>query len=125
MDLEILKKKLSTYRGEGGRIRNVPDDLLLEVLSAWETCSGSKQSFYTSIGVSAKGMASMMGKAKKLRREGRVPVSEFKEVTDSVLGGIQVSNGFAGIGIELTWDQGKVIRFPQVEQLIDFLKKVA
>jgi hypothetical protein len=125
MDLEILKKKLSTYRGEGGRIRNVPDDLLLEVLSAWETSAGSKQSFYTSIGVSAKGMASMMGKAKKMRREGRAPVSEFKEITDVVLGGVTTPNGFTGTGIELSWDHGKVIRFPQVEQLIDFLKKVA
>ena len=28
-------------------------------------------------------------------------------------------------GIELSWDQGKVIRFPQVDQLVEFLKKVA
>ena len=67
----------------------------------------------------------MMGKAKKLRREGRVPTSEFKEITDAVLGGSSVSTGFTGTGIELSWDQGKIIRFPQVEQLIDFLKKVA
>jgi hypothetical protein len=31
-------------------------------------------------------MASMMGKAKKMRREGRAPVSDFKEITDVVLG---------------------------------------
>ena len=67
----------------------------------------------------------MMGKAKRLRREGKVPVTEFKEITDAVLGGSQVTTGFTGAGIELSWDQGKVIRFPQVEQLIDFLKKVA
>ena len=125
MDLEILKKKLSTYGDSRGRICNVPDDLLLEILSAWETWTSSKQDFYRSIGVSYKGMASMMGKAKRLRREGKVPVSEFKEVTDSVLGGISMQNGFTGMGIELTWDHGKVIRYPQVEQLIDFLKKVA
>lgn len=125
MDLEILKKKLSTYGDSRGRICKVPDDLLLDILSAWETWIGSKQDFYRSIGVSYKGMASMMGKAKRLRREGRAPVSEFKEVTDAVLGGVAVPSGFAGTGIELSWDQGKVIRFPQVEQLIDFLKKVA
>ena len=125
MDLDILKKKLSTYRGEGGRIRNVPVELLLEVLAAWETWTGTTQGFYTALGVSAKGMASMMGKAKKLRREGKVPVSDFKEITDAVLGGGKASHGFTGEGIELFWDQGKVIRFPRVEQLIDFLKKVA
>jgi hypothetical protein len=70
-------------------------------------------------------MASMMGKAKKMRREGRAPVSDFKEITDVVLGGVTTPNGFTGTGIELSWDHGKVIRFPQVEQLIDFLKKVA
>ena len=124
MDLEILKKKLSTYRGEGGRIRSVPDELLLEVLSAWETWTGTTQGFYTAIGVSAKGMASMMGRAKKLLREGKVPMSNFIEITDAVLGG-SLPAGFTGGGIELSWDNGKVIRFPQVDQLIDFLKKVA
>jgi hypothetical protein len=125
MDLEILKKKLSTYKNAKDQVRNVPDDLLLEALSAWEHWTGSKQEFYRSIGIGYKGMASMMGKAKRLRREGKVPVTEFKEITDAVLGGSQVTTGFTGAGIELSWDQGKVIRFPQVEQLIDFLKKVA
>jgi hypothetical protein len=27
--------------------------------------------------------------------------------------------------IEVSWDKGKTIRFSQVEQLVDFLKKVA
>jgi len=125
MDLEILKKKLGTYRNTRDQVRNVPDELLLEVLSAWEHWTGSTPDFYRGIGVGHKGMASMMGKAKRLRREGKVPVSEFKEVTESVLGGISANSGFTGQGIELSWDQGKVIRFPQVEQLIDFLKKVA
>ena len=125
MDLEILKKKLSTYRNARNQVRNVPDELLLEVLSAWEHWTGSTPEFYRGIGISHAGMASMMGKAKKLRREGKVPVSEFKEITDAVLGGSSVSNGLTGTGIELSWDHGKVIRFLQVEQLIDFLKKVA
>lgn len=125
MDLEILKKKLSTYRNAKDQVRNVPDELLLEVLSSWEHWTGSKQDFYRSIGVGYKGMASMMGKAKRLRREGKVPVSDFKEITDAVLGGSSVASGFTGVGIELSWEQGKIIRFPQVEQLIDFLKKVA
>ncbi len=125
MDLEILKKKLSTYKNSQDQVRGVPDELLLEVLSGWEHWTGTKSEFYRSIGIGYKGMASMMGKAKRLRREGKVPISEFKEITDAVLGGGIGPNSYAGQGIELTWDQGKVIRFPQVEQLIDFLKKVA
>lgn len=125
MDLEILKKKLSTYRNARNQVRNVPDELLLEVLLAWEHWTGSTPEFYRGIGISHAGMASMMGKAKKLRREGRVPASEFKEITDSVLGGSSISTAFTGSGIELSWENGKVIRFPLVEQLIDFLKRVA
>jgi hypothetical protein len=125
MDLEILNKKLSTYRNARNQVRNVPDELLLEVLSAWEHWTGSTPDFYRGLGISHRGMGSMMGKAKRLRREGRVPTSEFKEITEALLGGSPVTTGFTGAGIELSWEQGKIIRFPQVEQLIDFLKKVA
>ena len=45
MELEVLKKKLSTFRGEGGRIRGVSDDLLLEILSAWEQWTGAAKHF--------------------------------------------------------------------------------
>jgi len=125
MDLEILKKKLSTYRNARDQVRNVPDELLIEVLSAWEHWTGTTPDFYRGIGISHAGMASMMGKAKKLRREGRASTSDFKEITDSVLGVNAGGAGFTGMGIELSWEPGKIICFPQVDQLIDFLKKVA
>jgi hypothetical protein len=80
MDLEVLKKKISTFRGEGGRVLKVSDELLMEILMAWENWSGPAKGFYKAIGVSQKGMASMLGKAKKLKREGHFPVEEFKEV---------------------------------------------
>jgi hypothetical protein len=35
MELEILKKRLSTYRNARDQVRNVPDELLIEVLTAW------------------------------------------------------------------------------------------
>ena len=122
MDLEILKRKISTFRGEGGRVRINDDHLLLEILLAWEQWSGLTRDFYRAIGVSQKGMASIIGKAKKLRREGHFPAEEFKE--------IKVETPATGelrpcMGIELCWEQGKVIRFPQVDQLVEFLKKVA
>ncbi len=124
MEIEILRKKLDTYRTNTGRITKVPDDLAIEILFAWEQWTGPGSSFYSALGVDHRKMAKIMGKAKKLKREGRVPTSDFKEITDAVLGSNAVA-GFTGVGIELSWDQGKVIRFPQVEQLIDFLKKVA
>lgn len=121
MELEVLKKKISTFRGEGGRVKITDDHLLLEILSEWEKWTGPADGFYKAIGVSQKGMASIIGRAKKLRREG-FPVQEFKEIKvfdpgPSSLGPCQ--------GVELIWDNGKLIRFSQVEYLIDFLKKVA
>ncbi len=119
MDLEVLKKKISTYRGDGGRVRITDDSLLLEILSEWERWTGAADGFYKAIGISANGMGSIIGRAKKLRRDG-FPAQEFKEIKiaeSTVLGPCQ--------GIEISWDNGKLIRFQQVDQLVDFLKKVA
>ncbi len=125
MDLEVLKRKISTFRGEGGRVRKVSDDLLMEILAAWEEWSGPSKGFYSAIGVSPKGMASLLGKAKKLKREGHFPAGDFKEIkvvdtVGSALGSLSPCSG-----IEIAWDNGKLIRFSQVEQLVDFLKRVA
>ena len=123
MDLEVLNKKISTYRDDGGRVRKVSDELLMEILLAWEQWTGPAKGFYSSLGVSRKGIASIIGKAKRLRREG-FPMDGFKEVQ------IEAGSSVAGqlgpcIGIEVSWDNGKLIRFQQVDQLVDFLKKVA
>jgi hypothetical protein len=123
MDLEILKKKISTFRGEGGLVRKVSDEVLMEILGAWEQWTGPSKEFARAIGMNRNSIPKLIGKAKRLKREG-FPTDEFKE--------LRIENTEAGlssqspcIGIELSWDQGKVIRFPQVDQLIDFLKKVA
>jgi len=122
MELEVLKKKLSTFKGgAAGRIRGVSDDLLLEVLAVWETWSGTSKSFYTNIGISAKGMASMLGKAKRLKREGAVmPFSEV--LVDGVTNTINSSTVVCDIEVQ---DQNKVIRFGKVDLLIEYLKKAA
>jgi hypothetical protein len=121
MDLEVLKKKLSTYRNGRGQVRNVSDGLLMEVLSAWEQWTGPADGFYKSLGVSRNGISSIIGKAKKLRREG-FPTDQFKEVT---VVGAQAGELPPCNGIEVIWDGGKLIRFVQVDHLIEFLKKVA
>ena len=111
MDLEILKKKISTFRGEGGLLRSVSDDLLMEILFAWEQWSGPIRGFYTAIGVDRRKMASILGKAKKLKREGHFPIEEFKEIK------IEGASSGASDGlcrIELTWEGKQVIRFALV-----------
>ncbi|MFN8370670.1 MAG: hypothetical protein U0T83_08625 [Bacteriovoracaceae bacterium] len=49
MELEVLRKKLSSFKGEDGRIRGVSDDLLLEVLAAWETYGGTAREIFTKV----------------------------------------------------------------------------
>jgi hypothetical protein len=125
MDMEVLRKKISTFRGEGGRVRITEDALLMEILMAWEQWKGPMKEFYSAIGVSSKGMASIIGKAKKMRREGHFPIEEFKEVKIIESNGVQGSGLNSCSVIELSWENGRLIRFGQVEQLIDFLKKAA
>ena len=123
MDLEILNKKVSSYRDTAGRVRKVSDELLLEILEAWEQWTGPAKGFYTALGVSSKGIASIIRKAKKLKREG-FPTGDFREIK---IDSAESASGTSGpcTGIELIWNQGKLIRFPQVDQLVEFLKKAA
>jgi hypothetical protein len=125
VDLTVLKKKLSSYKTDGGYVKNVGSDLLIEILSAWESWTGPIAGFYSGLGINRKSGAKMIGEAKKLKREGfatdgfkEIKVEEFpSNMTSLTSGPCQ--------GIELLWDNGKLIRFPQVEYLIDFLKKVS
>jgi hypothetical protein len=124
MDLEILKKKISTYRTDGGHIKIKDDGLLLELLSAWEQWTGPSIGFSSALGVHRKAIPGLIGKAKRLRRDG-FPGGEFKEI--KVESGGAAGPGAQGpcTGIELGLTDGKVIRFPFVDQLLEFLKKAA
>ena len=64
MDLEILKKKVSTFRGESGRVSITDDGLLMEILGAWELWTGPASGFYTALGISSKGISSIIGRAR-------------------------------------------------------------
>lgn len=121
MDLEVLKKRIGTFRGDGGRVRITDDMLLLEILSEWERWTGAADGFYKAIGVSSKGMGSIIGRAKRLRRDG-FPSQDFKEIK---IAGPDPGNFGLCQGVEIAWDGGRLIRFSQVDQLVDFLKKVA
>jgi hypothetical protein len=80
MDNTILKKKLSTFRSTAGKLIGVTPEVLFEVLRAWESWPGKSRDFYASIGVSYRQMAALLGKAKKMQRQGEFPAEEFKEI---------------------------------------------
>jgi hypothetical protein len=130
MDLTMLKKKISSYRTPKGSITKLPDELLGEILSAWELWAGSANGFYVAIGTNHHKMASIMGKAKKLKREGAFDGLDFTEVfiegadqpeTNKIVTLPSSSN----CGIELVWDNNKIIRFGTPDLLVEFLKKAA
>jgi hypothetical protein len=119
MELEVLKKKLSAFKGNGGSVRNVSNDMLLEVLSTWELWPGTAKDFYRGIGVSNKGIASILGKAKRLKREGAA--MPFQEVS---VAGITNDSATFSCDIEVQ-EQNKIIRFRRVDLLIEYLKKAS
>ncbi len=116
MDHAILKKRLSAFRNDKGRFSKIGDDLLVDILRAWESWTGQSKDLYRSLGVSKMQLAIMIKKGKKLSKSGNYGSGEFKEIKlDGLVG------ASSAMPIEVSWDKGKVIRFNQVEALVDFL----
>ncbi len=122
MEHAILKKKLSTFKTAKGILVRVSDEVLIEVLRAWEQWPGKASDMAKELGLTMRQMMVLVEKAKKRLRDGAIAMEDFKEI--KIEAPVSLASGLNG-GIELAWDQGRVIRFSQVEQLIDFLKKVA
>ena len=121
MDSHILKKRLNTFKTSTGRIQNVSDDVILEVLRAWESWPGKSSEFYRDLGLSKQQLATFLKKGKKLIKNGVVESSEFKELNFPV----SPSTPPCPSSLSMRWSKGKVIRFPDVDHLVDFLKKVS
>lgn len=123
MDLNVLKKKINSYRTPSGKITNLPNELLGEILHEWEQWTGPAIGFYTALGVTFRKFGPLMGRAKQLKREGAFDGLNFTEVV--VEGAESRGPVVGGCGIELVWDGSKVIRFGSPELLLEFLKKAA
>lgn len=122
MDNAVLRKRLNTFKSARGTLKDVSDEVVLEVLRAWENWPGTTADLNRELGLSKMQMIVMLKKAKNLVKSGVVPPNDFKEIKVAQGNGLALS---PCSGIEVAWDNGKLIRFNQVEQLIDFLKKVA
>lgn len=127
MDNAILKKRLNTFKaGKSGRLQEISDEVILAVHRAWENWPGTTADFCRELGVKSPQMGVIIKKGKALIKSGVVRESEFQEL--GVAGGGGAGNPSMGspcVGIELSWSEGRVIRFPRVEELLDFLKKAA
>lgn len=124
MDNLSLKKKLSCFISDKGQIRGVTDDLLYEVLVAWENWTGKSSDFYRSLGFTYRQMAGLIGKAKKLRREGYFGEGEFKQIKIEEPALESAAHGPCA-AIEIVWKDGHVIRFSRVDVALEFIKKAS
>ena len=125
MDLPILRKKIDGFRSGNGQLQNVPPELLLELRQAWENYAGPAEEFRRELGMKIGTLRKLLIDSKKLNHvlasAGAMgfaePGSSPTQGTDSDLSRPQ---------LELVYDQGnKVIRFPDLETLIEFLRKAA
>jgi hypothetical protein len=122
MDTNVLKKRLSTFRNDQGRFSKISDDLLVDILRAWESWEGNSKEFYRGLGMSKMQLATVIKKGKKLSKSGNYGSGEFKELKlDTIIG----AESAMAAPIEVSWGEGKLIRFLQVDTLVDFLKKAA
>ena len=131
MDLMILKKKIDGYRATNGSIKNVPPELLLELRQTWEHYTGSSEQFRSELGVKTGTLRNLLIESKKLNHV----IASVGAVGLAVESGSESSqerpvqsdrNGVPEDMLELVFDQGtKVIRFPSVDLLIEFMRKSA
>ena len=118
MDNTVIKKRLNTYKSEGGRLSNVDDEVVFDVLRAWENWKGSSAELYRELGLSKMQLVTMIQKAKKLVKNGAVSGSSFKEISV----GAAVGVASVDYGIEISLEKGRLVRFKEVSQLLEFFK---
>lgn len=121
METAIIKKRLNTFKTAQGKLTNVSNDVVMEVLRGWESWPGKSVEYQREIGLSKMQMVTMIQKGKRLVKSGAVAESEFKEISLPIAGA--AVSGFDGVGMELRLDTNRAIRFSQVDQLVEFMKK--
>src|SRR4051794_15045244 len=123
MELIILKKKLDGFRATNGMIRDVSPEVLWELRQVWETFTGPIEQFRSELGMKVGTLRKLLTESKKLNHTlasaGALGLSspESEKIQET-----RSSAGATSNHLELVYDQGnKVIRFPDVDSLIDFL----
>lgn len=126
MDLIILKKKLDGFRSSSGSIRDVSPEVLWELRQAWENFTGSIEEFRSQLGIHTGTLRNLLSSAKKLNH---AMASAGSIELNEQAGGEALEEAPAQSSprnLELVYDKGeKVIRFPDVDTLINFLKRTA
>ena len=115
----ILRKRLNTCRTNKGSLLNVPDNLVIDIIRAWERWPGTAKSLYKGLGLKKQQLSNIISKGKQLFKEGKEKLGPFIPVE------LKLPPSENKVPIILNWDKKRSIRFYQVEHLVEFLKKVA
>jgi len=115
----ILKKRLNTFKNAKGALYGLPDDLIIDLVRAWERWPGTAKSFYQGIGIKKQQMGFIIKKGKRLFKEGKEQLGQFTPVE------VKPPTCDQKAPIILNWDKTKTIQFYQVGHLVEFLKKAA
>ena len=127
MDLMILRKKIDGFRLGNGQLQNVPPELLFELRQAWENFAGTPVDFRRELGMKVGTLRKLLCESKKLNHVlasaaamgmGDPGAEQLAQDASAALN----SSGY----LELVFDNGnKIIRFPSIDVLIEFLKRAA
>ncbi len=115
----ILKKRVNTFKNAKGALYGLPDNLIIDLVRAWERWPGSSKSFYQGIGVKKQQMGFIIKKGKRLFKEGGESLGPFTPVE------IKSTDHCGKAPMVLNWDEKNSISFYQVDHLLEFLKKAA
>lgn len=131
MEMVVLKKRIDGYRDSRGCIKNVPPELLLELRQTWEHYIGTPEQFRSELGVKIGTLRKLLIESKKLNHviasSGAVglAIEGGGEAGVAVQSNSERNDAFSNV-LELAFDHGsKVIRFPSVDLLIEFMRKSA
>jgi hypothetical protein len=125
MDLTILKRKIDGFRVGNGTIKQLSPEVLLELRQAWENFPGPIEQFRSELGMKVGTLRNLLVESKKLNHVlasgGAVELGSLEpEEIATQLGSVPSR------AVELVFDNGqKVIRFPDLDMLCDFLRRAS
>jgi hypothetical protein len=121
MDFEVMRKKLDAYKTPGGSYKNIKSELLVELLRVWEEHTGSSTELARQLGMKPNQLARQIREARKaaVRSDAIDPAFQALQISESLEG------GSTGTVIEMSWGGDKIVKFPNVDCLVEFLRKAA
>ncbi len=122
MEYEVMRKKLDAYRKPSGQFRRVNGDLLIELLRMWEMHKGPSVEVARQLGMKSKQLGRLVQAARKIAAMTEAVDPAFHELLPQDVPEEAIKGG---TGIEMVWGSDKIIRFPTVDTLMDFLKKAS